>query len=126
MKALRISIAMLVLLVAVSLLNGACLTRRCDGWKAQLDAVTAAAGRDDWDTAQQEMAALHGSWQQRQGYLHIILQHEEINEADTLLHQCALYAAQQDAGQLSDAAVQLALQLDRLMEMEQLSIKNVL
>ena len=41
MKALRISIAMLVLLVAVSLLNGACLTRRCEGWKAQLDAVTA-------------------------------------------------------------------------------------
>ena len=126
MKALRISIAMLVLLVAVSLLNGACLTRRCDGWKAQLDAVTAAAGRDDWDTAQQEMAALRGSWQQRQGYLHIILQHEEINEADTLLHQCALYVKEQDNDALSDAAVQLALEFDRLAELEQLSIKNVL
>ena len=52
--------------------------------------------------------------------------HEEINKADTLLHQCALYAETQDGSAFSDAAVQLTLQFDRLAEMERLSIKNVL
>ena len=47
-------------------------------------------------------------------------------EADTLLHQCALFVDAQDNDSLSDTAVQLALQFDRLAEMEQLSIKNVL
>lgn len=66
------------------------------------------------------------SWQGAQSYLHITLQHEEINKADTLLHQCALYAETQDGSAFSDAAVQLTLQFDRLAEMERLSIKNVL
>ena len=82
--------------------------------------------RGDWDAAAGEMAALRSDWQRKQGYLHITLQHEEINEADTLLHQCALYVDSRDGDALADAAVQLTLQFDRLAELEQLSIKNVL
>ena len=126
MKALRIAIVTLVLLMAAGLANSAYLTARCRDWTARLDAVTAAAESGDWDAAAGEMAALRSDWQRKQSYLHITLQHEEINEADTLLHQCALFVDAQDNGSLSDAAVQLALQFDRLAEMEQLSIKNVL
>ena len=126
MKALRAAILVLVLLMAVSLVNSAYLTARCDDWTNRLNAVTAAAEGGDWDKAAREMAALSADWQKKQSYLHITLQHEEINEADTLLHQCALSVDTQDNDSLSDTAVQLALQFDRLAEMEQLSIKNVL
>ena len=126
MKALRIAIVTLVLLMAAGLANSAYLTARCRDWTARLDAVTAAAESGDWDAAAGEMAALRSDWQRKQSYLHITLQHEEINEADTLLHQCALYVKEQDSNALSDAAVQLALEFDRLAELEQLSIKNVL
>lgn len=126
MKALRAAILVLVLLMAVSLANSAYLTARCDDWTNRLNAVTAAAEGGDWDKAAREMAALRADWQKKQSYLHITLQHEEINEADTLLHQCALFVDTQDNDSLSDTAVQLALQFDRLAEMEQLSIKNVL
>ena len=126
MKALRAAILVLVLLMAASLVNSAYLTARCGHWTAQLDTVTAAAEGGDWDTAARVMAALRADWQKKQSYLHITLQHEEINEADTLLHQCALFVDTQDNDSLSDTAVQLALQFDRLAEMEQLSIKNVL
>ena len=126
MKALRAAILVLVLLMAASLVNSAYLTARCGDWTARLDAVTAAAEGGDWDTAGREMAALRTDWQKKQSYLHITLMHEEINEADTLLHQCALFVDAQDNESLSDTAVQLALQFDRLAEMEQLSIKNVL
>ena len=124
MKALRIAIVTLVL--AAGLANSAYLTARCRDWTAQLDAVTAAAESGDWDAAAGEMAALRSDWQRKQSYLHITLQHGEINEADTLLHQCALYVDSRDGDALADAAVQLTLQFDRLAELEQLSIKNVL
>ena len=126
MKALRVAIITLVLLMAAGLANSAYLTARCDDWTARLNAVTSAAESGAWDTARREMAALQADWQDKQSYLHITLQHEEINEADTLLHQCALYVKEQDSDALSDAAVQLALEFDRLAELEQLSIKNVL
>ena len=126
MKALRVSIVVLAALMAVSLVNSAYLTARCRDWTARLDAVTAAAESGDWDVAAGEMAALRSDWQRKQSYLHITLQHEEINEADTLLHQCALYVDSRDGDALADAAVQLTLQFDRLAELEQLSIKNVL
>ena len=126
MKALRVSILVLALLMAVSLVNSAYLTARCSDWTTRLDAVTIAAAGGDWDAAEREMTALRTDWQKKQRYLHITLMHEEINEADTLLHQCALFVDTQDNDSLSDAAVQLALQFGRLAEMEQLSIKNVL
>ena len=121
MKALRVAIITLVLLMAAGLANSVYLTARCDDWTARLNAVTSAAESGDW-----EMSALQTDWREKQSYLHITLQHEEINEADTLLHQCALYVREQDNDALSDAAVQLALEFDRLAELEQLSIKNVL
>ncbi len=126
MKALRIAIVTLVLLMAAGLANSAYLTARCRDWTARLDAVTAAAESGDWDAAAGEMAALRADWQRKQSYLHITLQHGEINKADTLLHQCALYVDSRDGDALADAAVQLTLQFDRLAELEQLSIKNVL
>ena len=126
MKALRVSILVLALLMAASLVNSAYLTARCDDWTARLESVTAAAAVGDWDGAAEKMSLLRQDWQQHQSYLHITLQHEEINEADTLLRQCALYVKEQDNDALSDAAVQLALEFDRLAELEQLSIKNVL
>ena len=126
MKALRVAILTLVLLMAAGLANSVYLTARCDDWTARLNAVTSAAESGDWDTARREMAELQTDWWDKQSYLHITLQHGEINEADTLLHQCALYVKERDNDALSDAAVQLALEFDRLAELEQLSIKNVL
>ena len=126
MKALRVAIITLVLLMAAGLANSAYLTARCGDWTARLNAVTSAADGGDWDGARREMSALQADWQDKQSYLHITLQHEEINETDTLLHQCALYVKEQDSDALSDAAVQLALAFDRLAELERLSIKNVL
>ena len=93
---------------------------------ASMMGMAAAAESGDWDAAAGEMAALRADWQRKQSYLHITLQHGEINEADTLLHQCALYVDSWDGDALADAAVQLTLQFDRLAELEQLSIKNVL
>ena len=43
MKALRVAILTLVLLMAAGLANSVYLTARCDDWTARLNAVTSAA-----------------------------------------------------------------------------------
>ena len=43
MKALRVAIITLVLLMAAGLANSVYLTARCDDWTARLNAVTSAA-----------------------------------------------------------------------------------
>ena len=45
MKALRVAILTLVLLMAAGLANSVYLTARCDDWTARLNAVTSAAER---------------------------------------------------------------------------------
>lgn len=126
MKALRISALVLALLMAAGLANSAYLSGRCDRWTARLASVTDAAEVSDWDGAAEKMSLLQQDWQRHQCYLHITLMHEEINEADTLLHQCALAVTRQDEDALADGAVQLALRFDQLAELERLSIQNVL
>lgn len=126
MRSLRLSALVLALLLAAGLFNGAYLTRRCTAWRAQLDIVTAAVAQGDWDEAGESMAALTGSWQQHHPYLCMTLPHHEIDEADTALHQCAGYVSSRDGVALTDAALQLRLQLRRLAELEKLSLENIL
>lgn len=126
MKTFRISILILVLLLAAGLVNGLYLTQQSVEWTAGIDTVSAAAEDGDWDRAAHAMAALEESWQRHQSYLCITLPHDEINEADTLLHQLSLAVQTGEKSDLDDTALQLRLQIDRLAEMERLSLKNVL
>lgn len=126
MRSLRLSALVLALLLTAGLFNGAYLTRRCAAWTAELDTVTAAVAQGDWDGAGESMAALMQSWQQHRSYLCMTLPHHEIDGADTALHQCADCVSDRDGDALSDAALQLRLQLQRLAELEQLSLENIL
>lgn len=126
MKAIRLSSLALALLLTAGLVNSAYLTRCCTVWTAQLDAVTAAVAQDDWNLAGDGMAALAHSWQQHRPYLCMTLPHDEIDGADTALHQCAGHVLARDSTALADTALQLRLQLQRLAELEQLSLANIL
>lgn len=126
MRSLRLSALALALLLAVGLFNGAYLTRRCTAWTAQLDAVTAAVAQGDWDGAEDGMAALAHSWQQHRTYLSMTLPHDEIDVADTALHQCADHVSARDGAALAGTALLLRLQLRELAEREQLRFGNIL
>lgn len=126
MRALRLSILVMAAIFTVGLVNSAALSRLCSSWTAELDTAAVCAESGDWQTAQQRLDALRQSWQGQQGYLCATLKHDAIDEADTLLHECILFADRCDASALADSAVQLRLQLSRLAETERLSLKNVL
>ena len=122
MKAIRIPVFVLVLLLTLSVCNAVYLTGRCALWEQQLaEAHRAADAGQTADAA----AALDALWQADQVYLHIAVSHEDINNAETLLRRAvALCAAADD--DLRPTLAELRAALRMVAETQQISVKNIL
>jgi len=126
MKMKLISAGVILLLILTGFGNSVYVTARCEGWERQLTAAEAAAVEEDWETATIQLDALHRSWDKAEDYLHIVLHHEEVEDALVLMQQCRLFAALQDGDALLAAGEQLRCQYRHLAETEELHLKNIL
>ncbi|MBO5123079.1 MAG: DUF4363 family protein [Oscillospiraceae bacterium] len=126
MKIKLISAGVILLLILTGFGNGIYVTARCEGWERQLTAAEAAAVEEDWETATIQLDVLHRSWDKAEDYLHIVLHHEEVEDALVLMQQCRLFAALQDGDALLAAGEQLRCQYRHLAETEELHLKNIL
>ena len=126
MKMKLISAGVILLLILTGFGNSIYVTARCEGWERQLTAAEAAAVEEDWETATIQLDALHRSWDKAENYLHIVLHHEEVEDALVLMQQCRLFAALQDGDALLAAGEQLRCQYRHLAETEELHLKNIL
>jgi len=125
MKMKLISAGVILLLILTGFGNSVYVTARCEGWERQLTAAEAAAVEEDWETATIQLDALHRSWDKAEDYLHIVLHHEEVEDALVLMQQCRLFAALQDGDALLAAGEQLRCQYRHLAETEELHLKNI-
>lgn len=126
MKVFRIPIFILALILAVSLCNSVCLSRRCSDWTAQVDAADRAVQQDAWHSADTQLATLYDSWDSCQTWLHIVIDHKEIDDAEDLLQRCRVLCQEQDSAEFRASLADLRSQLKLLAEMERVSIKNIL
>lgn len=126
MKIKLLSAGVILLLILTGFGNSIYVTARCEGWERQLTAAEAAAVEEDWETATIQLDALHRSWDKAEDYLHIVLHHEEVEDALVLMQQCRLFAALQDGDALLAAGEQLRCQYRHLAETEELHLKNIL
>ena len=126
MKMKLISAGVILLLILTGFGNSVYVTARCEGWERQLTAAENAAVEEDWETATIQLDALHRSWDKTEDYLHIVLHHEEVEDALVLMQQCRLFAALQDGDALLAAGEQLRCQYRHLAETEELHLKNIL
>ena len=126
MKIKLISAGVILLLILTGFGNSVYVTARCEGWERQLTAAETAAVEEDWETANIQLDALHRSWDKAEDYLHIVLHHEEVEDALVLMQQCRLFAALQDGDALLAAGEQLRCQYRHLAETEELHLKNIL
>lgn len=126
MKIKLLSAGVILLLILTGFGNSVYVTARCEGWERQLTAAEAAAVEEDWETATIQLDALHRSWDKAEDYLHIVLHHEEVEDALVLMQQCRLFAALQDGDALLAAGEQLRCQYRHLAETEELHLKNIL
>lgn len=123
MRATRLSLTVLLAVLAFVLWNAAWVTDRCGEWTAALDEAEAALAQGG--SGQQQLDALNALWQEPQGYLHIVISHEELDEAEALLAQAEAMAAQGDSQSLYPVLAELRGQFRLIAETQRISAKNI-
>lgn len=123
MRATRLSLMVLLAVLAFVLWNAAWVTDRCGEWTAALDEAEAALAQGG--SGQQQLDALVALWQEPQGYLHIVISHEELDEAEALLAQAKAMAAQGDSQSLYPVLAELRGQFRLIAETQRISAKNI-
>ena len=123
MRANRLSLMVLLVVLAFVLWNAAWVTDRCGEWTAALDEAEAALAQGG--SGQQQLDALNALWQEPQGYLHIVISHEELDEAEALLAQAEAMAAQGDSQSLYPVLAELRGQFRLIAETQRVSAKNI-
>ncbi len=123
MRATRLSLMVLLVVLAFVLWNAAWVTDRCGEWTAALDEAEAALAQGG--SGQQQLDTLNALWQEPQGYLHIVISHEELDEAEALLAQAEAMAAQGDSQSLYPVLAELRGQFRLIAETQRISAKNI-
>mgnify|MGYP004513650667 FL=1 len=123
MRATRLSLMVLLVVLAFVLWNAAWVTDRCGEWTAALDEAEAAL--EQGGSGQHQLDALNALWQEPQGYLHIVISHEELDEAEALLAQAEAMAAQGDSQSLYPVLAELRGQFRLIAETQRISAKNI-
>ena len=123
MKAMRVPLFVLLAVLGFVLWNAAWVTDRCDEWTAALDTMTAAL--DGGGSGSRELEQLDALWQEVQGYMHIVVSHTELDEAEALLAQVSALCRQGDTGEMYPVLAQLRHQFRLIAETQQISPKNI-
>lgn len=126
MRALRLPCIALAALLALALVNSLLLSRWCARWGDLLDAADACVQAEDWAGADAALENLRRDWDARQTWLHIVIEHGEINEAESLLRRCLVLCTAQERTYLRADLAALRSQMVLLNEMERVSVKNIL
>ena len=79
-----IPFCLLLALFGAALLNAAVSDGLVTHWCAELDKLQNTAQAEDWDSVRDDLSTLHESWDAHATYFHIILQHDELNEVESL------------------------------------------
>ena len=118
--------ALLAVILAFCLWTSAAMTGHTDRWRAQLAQAEALAQAEDFSGAAALLADSYRDWSRHQTYLHIVTEHDAVDDAEAMYRRCAAFAAAEEPSELRSELADLDDQLRLLAEMERFSIKNVL
>ena len=125
MKAFYLPAGVLALILACSLWAGRFLEVRTEHWSALLDGASESAEAEDWPQAGEALRRAYEDWSRDQTFLHTILEHDALDEAEQLF-AAAMAACRQEDGE--EALIQLAQlqgRLRLLAETQGASIQNI-
>lgn len=126
MKALYIPAALLALILGYSLWAGRYVEQRTDHWIALLEQVDETARQENWADAGTRLRQVYEDWDGSQGFFHTIMDHSELDEAESLFAGAAAVCGQQDDGEFHLLLAQLMEQMRLLAETQSVSVKNIL
>ena len=126
MKRLLGGTALLLLLLAGSLVNAWYARTLTASLCQELDQAQTLAGQDQWDRAARTTQRAYDRWQGQHFYLHTVLRHSDTDEILRTFRTVFQYLALEEPDQYFAANAELMAQLALLAEMEQASLVNVL
>ena len=119
-------LTVLAAILAFALWNGAAMTGYTDRWRAQLEQANALAQAEEWSRAVDVLTDSYADWTQRQTYLHIVTEHDAVDDAEAMYRRAMAFAATREMTEFRAELADLRDQLRLLAEMERFNVKNVL
>ena len=119
-------LTVLAAILAFALWNGAAMTGHTDRWRAQLEQADALAQAEEWSRAVDVLTDSYADWTQRQTYLHIVTEHDAVDDAEAMYRRAMAFAATRESTEFRAELADLRDQLRLLAEMERFNIKNIL
>ena len=119
-------VGVLAVILAFALWNSAVITGHTQRWRDQLQQAEALALDENWQAAGNALAKSYEDWSERQVFLHIVSEHEAMDDAEAMYRRAMAFAAEQESSEFRAELADLQDQLRLLAEMERFSLKNVL
>ncbi len=126
MKALYIPVALLAVIVVSSLTTSAFLQESTAKWIALLEQCEDFLSTEQWEDAQDCLLVAHTSWEQHDTILHMILEHDDLDEAEQLFSGAFAACQEQDVEEFRIFLYQLTTQLQLLAETQVANLQNIL
>lgn len=125
MKAFYLPAGVLALILAFSLWAGRFLEVRTEHWSGLLSEVSQAAEAEDWSRAGDALQRAYEDWDGDQTFLHTILEHDTLDDAEQLFSAAMAACQQEDSGEVLLQIAQLTGRLKQIAETQGVSIKNI-
>ena len=119
-------LAVLAIILAFALWNSAAITGCTQRWRGQLQQVEALAATENWQAAGNALAESYKDWSGSQVYLHIVSEHDAVDDAEAMYRRAMVFALEQESSEFRAELADLQDQLRLLAEMERFSLKNIL
>ncbi len=126
MKSFLPPVLTLCALLAFALWNSSAIDRHTARWAEQVADVAMLAQAGDWDAAAQSLSDGYQDWSRCQTYLHIVEDHDAVDDAEAMYRRAAAFAQAREPSEFQAETADLRDQLRLLAEQERFSIRNIL
>lgn len=126
MRRLWLSVALLLVVFVLTLLNSLYLKQFSMELTETLSQAEAEAERGNWERAEALTQEALDCWQEKNMYLYTMLRHSDTDSVYTGFREVEEFIHCQESGEYSAANARLLAQIELLYEMEQFTLKNIL
>ncbi len=126
MKAFYIPAFLLMFLLVVSVWVNSGVQRDTRQWLGAVDGMVEILEENEWSEIEKQILELYGKWDQRKTVFHMIMEHQDLDEAEKLFAGALAACREQDSVELHILLEQLRTQILFLAETQQANIKNIL
>lgn len=126
MKRLWTAAALVLALLACTLLNAWYAQKLTGSLWERLERAQALVEEERWEEAEALTRQVYGEWEEHHLYFHIVMRHTDTDQILRTFRGVLQYLKLQELDQYAAANADLVTQLQLLAEMEQVSLANVL